>query len=75
MKAGIRGVSLLPGEWKKNMNSLCEEIDLFTSLKRFVQVLLVATSPILQRPAVREPRHAFRNGAVKPFFEEHNNSD
>ncbi len=57
MKAGIRGVSLLPGEWEKNTNSLYKETDLFTSLKRFVQVLLVAISPILQRPAVREPRH------------------
>jgi len=55
MRAGIRGVSLLPGKWEKNTDSLC--IDLFKSLKRFVQVLLVAKSPILKRPAFTEPRY------------------
>ncbi len=50
MKAGIRGVSLLPGEWEKNTNTLYKETDLFMSLKRFVQVLLVAKSPLLITP-------------------------
>ena len=50
MRAGIRGVSLLPGEWETNTDSLYEEINLFKDLKRFVQVFLVAKSPLLKTP-------------------------
>ena len=58
MRAGIRDISLLPGEWETNTDSLYEKINLFKALKRFVQVFLVAKSPLLnKRPAFTEPRH------------------
>ena len=56
MRAGIRGVLLLPGEWKKNTNSLC--MDLFKSFEEICPGASCSIiPPFLIRPAFTEPRH------------------